>query len=422
MSSNTDLDDLVIRSADGKNNVRLWRIQQKQQLVTTTGDGPQLDSFQRLRTSDPVTLFESSMEVDEQSLLWNDEFTGSGSTSYNTNESSVTLSTGAASSSAIRQSRSYLRYQPGKSLLIFFSFVMGTTATDVTRRVGYFDDDNGVFLEQTDSDIAWVTRSYTTGAAIDTRVTQANWDIDILDGTTDSGVTFDPTLACIGIIDLEWLGVGRVRVGFIINGQVYYAHGFENLGQTKVYMSRASLPIRYEIVSGAGASGSSDLQQICSTVISEGGYIPRGMIRAAGNGTTGRTTSGTPLPLLAIRLRSGYTRAYIQPNQFSVINLSGGTTIFLVQIILRASVTGGSWSQSSEATEINTTGTAVSGGYVVTEQYVEARASYAGLDLGDTTLLNASDFAGTSDIIAVVATAISGTPDAAASLQWREIF
>lgn len=390
-------------------------------ISTRPYDSAALDAFQRSRVSNPVTLFESSMEVDSQTLLWESVVTGSGGSAYNSNQSSVTLTTGAASSSSVRQSYQYVRYQPGKSLMTLFTFVLGARATGVTRRVGYFDSSNGVFLEQTANDIAWVIRSNTTGSSVDTRVVQSQWDVDKLDGTGVSGLTLDETSANIGIVDMEWLGVGRVRAGFVLNGQIYYTHGFENLGVNKVYMSRASLPMRYEIVSGVGASGSSSLVQICSTVISEGGYVPRGMIRAAGTGATHTTVgSVTRLPIVAIRLRSAYLRSMLYPIEAQIANASGSLCHF--DLRMRATVTGGAWTQVSEAVEMNITGTGVSGGYVIGETYADNNKRVGDVDISDTTLVNSASISGTAHIIVLTALSLSGNVNISASLQWREIF
>jgi hypothetical protein len=425
MSTNPDLDDFVVRPiSKQQTSVPILRIQQKTPLVfdSTPTDSFALDAFQRSRVSNPVTLFESSMEVDRQSLLWNDVATGSGASTYNTNQASVSLNTVAISSSFTRTSRQYMRYQPGKSLMVLASFVLGARATGVTRRVGYFDDNNGIYLEQTGDDIAWVVRTSTSGAPVNTRVVQASWNLDVFNGTGTSTLTLSEANANIAFIDLEWLGVGRVRVGFVVNGRIYYVHQFINLGVTMVYMSRASLPVRYSVASSGAASGSSSLVQICSTVISEGGFVPRGMIRATGNGTTTRTVAaGSYLPLVAIRLKSGYTRAALYPISVQVGNNSG--TMSHVQLLVRlTSLTGGAWTSVSEAVEANITATATTGGYVVAESYTDKNVTIASLEIQDATLVNASDATGVADIIAVQAESFSGNIQVSASIQWREIF
>ena len=77
---------------------------------------------------------------------------------------------------------------------------------------------------------------------------------------------------------MQWLGVGRVRVGFNINGVIYYAHYFNNANNLgSVYMSTPNLPVRYEVSS---TGGSVTLDQICCTVQSEGGNSQMGTIRS----------------------------------------------------------------------------------------------------------------------------------------------
>ena len=66
--------------------------------------------------------------------------------------------------------------------------------------------------------------------------------------------------------DFQWLGVGRVRFGVVIDGQFKLfttSTGTNNLDN--VYMKSPNQPVRYEIrsVSG-GASGSFNM--ICSQV------------------------------------------------------------------------------------------------------------------------------------------------------------
>lgn len=399
----------------------MFRLRQELPFLIAPSDGSHVDAFQRWRVSNPVTLFESSMEIDKQPLLWVESNSGTGGNSYNSNQSSVTLTTGGASSTAVRQSRQYIRYQPGKSMLLMFSGTLGTRAVNTTRRIGLFDVSNGIFLEQTDSDIAWVIRTNTSGSPVNAaRVVQSAWNVDTLDGTGASGLILDESEAIIGIIDLEWLGVGRVRVGFVIDGQIYYVQTFTNFGGPIVYMQRASLPVRYEISTGA-SGGNQSLLQICSTVISEGGYIPRGMIRAGGNGTTFVTvTSPTRLPIVALRLKSAYNRALMYPLSLQVANNSNAMCHFDMRV--RATVTGGAWLAVSEAVEINTTGTTVSGGYVIAETFAEKDAAIASLNLAESQLDNASDYAGIADVLVVTALPLSGAVSVAASVQWREIF
>ena len=157
---------------------------------------------------------------------------------------------------------------------------MGAGAANSHQRIGLFDDQNGVFFDQVDGVLGVTIRSYTTGTAVDTHITEASWNIDKMDGTGVSGVTIDTTKTNIFIIDLQWLGVGRVRFGFDIDGMIFWCHEVNNANtRNVVYMSTPRLPIRYEVENTGASSALDDFRQICSTAIAEGvfdsNYFPK---------------------------------------------------------------------------------------------------------------------------------------------------
>ena len=110
-----------------------------------------LDSFGRLRTSNPTGLFESYHEMNASPLLWIGKGTGTGTVTHSPELSSIKLSTGGTASGAkyTYQTRDYHRYQAGKSHLITFSGVLGRPKPNVRTRYGLFDDNNGIFFELT---------------------------------------------------------------------------------------------------------------------------------------------------------------------------------------------------------------------------------------------------------------------------------
>ena len=221
------------------------------QLVSTSSTVPvsiggvNVDAFGRVRSSSPYTLFDSQNRYEKNDLFSETTATG-GTVTYDANASTVELNvTTTSGSEVVRQSYRSFSYQPGKGLLTFNTFVMGAAKTRVRMRVGYFNTQNGVFLERADSDVKFVRRTFTSGVAVDVPVLQANWNGDKLDGTGDSGLTLDLTKAQILWSDFEWLGVGSVRCGFVINGQFIICHTFENANNLdSVYMTTAILPIR----------------------------------------------------------------------------------------------------------------------------------------------------------------------------------
>lgn len=251
------------------------------------------DAFGKLRVSNPFTLIDLKfppLNTGDPDYLKNNlqmiyTTTGGGTAAYG-NSQAVLTQTGIGTSTS--QSRKYCIYQPGKSLLCVASFVFNTsTSTDYASRVGYFDDYNGAFLQYNKSDntVGFVLRSNTIGTASPvngTLYTQPNWNVDRLDGTGNTGILVDFTKAQLLVIDLEWLSVGRVRFGFMVFGKIVYCHKINNLNELSgPYMYTANLPIRYQVVNNT--TGTAVLTQICSTVISEGGYRPSGNLFSIGS-------------------------------------------------------------------------------------------------------------------------------------------
>jgi len=314
--------------------------------------GMQLDAFGRLRTSNPFTLFDSQNRYAADTAFDSSTATG-GTATYVANASAVALTTTTSSgSSAIRQSLRLFPYQPGKSLFTMMTFSMNSAKTGLRQRVGYFGINNGVYLEQNDSTVSMVLRTFTSGSVDNSRfVTQANWNGDPLNGTGTSGITLDLTKTQILFFDFEWLGVGDVRCGFIINGQFIICHTFRNANAISlVYMQTAILPIRYEITNTAATASGSTLQQICCTVMSEGGYEQSSQPYSARQ--TATITVGTSfVPIVSIRLNSSYLGAIVLPADISFLPTATGN--YEVALIKNATLTGATWASTLSAGQVD---------------------------------------------------------------------
>jgi hypothetical protein len=376
------------------------------------------DAFGRLRVSSPYTIFDS-----QNRYRLNDKFSygasGTGAATYLPNESSVRLSCSGVGS-VVAESKRVFAYQPGKSLLVFNTFVMAAGAAGVTQRVGYFSVQNGIYLEKSNGQLRMCKRSYITGSVVDTAVDQSQWNVDRLDGTGASGITLDTTKAQIMFVDIEWLGVGSVRTGFVINGNYYIAHIFNHANLLdSVYMTTARLPIRYELIS-TGASVS--IKQICSSVISEGGYEGFSCTESAGTGISQKRllTAGTYYPMVSIRLDSNRLDSIVLPRQVDV--LSPTVNYYRWVLLLNPSLTGATWSGSSTTGTVNydTGATGLTGGTELQSGYTSSR---------EVAMLNADAFqcqlgrsvAGVSDIITLALTSTANNADVMAQLGWQEI-
>jgi hypothetical protein len=293
-----------------------------------------------------------------------------GNVVYVQNESSFNLNVSSTSgSSVIRQSKTVQAYQPGKSLLTMNTFAMATLKTNLRQRVGYFTTDNGVYFEAVGTTLNLVIRSSTTGVVVEERIPQANWN----GNTLLSGIVLDPTLTQIFWCDIEWLGVGNVRAGFVINGQFIVCHTFQHAnqpGNTTVYMTTASLNPRYEITNTGATSGNSTMKQICSTVISEGGYTPSTTIGYVTNNTvpTRVGSANTVISLCSIRLNPAYPDAVVVPAQLDLLSLDVRYGQF--QLIENATIANASFS--------NVAGSVVQSA-IHTDTITDGKVVYAGL-------------------------------------------
>ena len=289
--------------------------------------GTQLDAFGRLRVSNPVTLFDSQNRYLSGKQFSNVAATG-GNVIYVANESSFNLNVSTANgSSAIQQAKFVQPYQPGKSMLVMESFCMSALQANCRQRVGYFTTNDGIYFEADGTSLYLVIRSSASGAIVEERIAQANWNTNSFSnsvGANPSGINLNPALTNIFWCDIEWLGVGSVRTGFIVNGQFIVAHTFHHAnqsGNTKVYMTTASLNPRYEITNTGTTASNSTLKQICCTVISEGGYTPATTENYVSSGITPtRVATGNAYTALAsIRLNPAYPDAVVLPSQLDLL-------------------------------------------------------------------------------------------------------
>ena len=332
---------------------------------------PNIDAFGRLRVSEPFTLFDSSHRFADNGL-WSTATATGGAATFNSAQGLVDLAVTAASGSEVlRETTKVFSYQPGKSLLVLSTFVMSAAKTNLRQRVGYYGTNNGYYLELDNTTVSFVERSFVTGAVVNTPVAQASWNVDKMDGSGPSGVTLDLTKSQILFMDLEWLGVGTVRIGFVINGNFYVCHKFHHANiLATTYITTASLPLRYEITNTGATSGVSTLKQICSTVLSEGGYQLNGLQQAIGIPvTTPRNLAavGTFYPIVSLRLKTSPDRldGIIICTAISVIATSAGN--YNWQVRASGTTTGGTWTSAgaNSSAEYNITGTSFTGGRIL---------------------------------------------------------
>jgi len=342
-------------------------------------NSPNIDAFGRLRVSTPFTLFDSNHRFADNGL-WSTATATGGTTTFNSAQGLIDLNVTASSGSEIvRETIKVFSYQPGKSLLVLSTFVMSPAKTNLRQRVGYYGAQNGLYVQLNNSTLSFVERSFVTGVVTETVVNQSAWNVDPMNGNGPSGIVLDIAKAQILFMDIEWLGLGTVRMGFVIDGNFYVCHKFHHANLiTSTYITTASLPLRYEITNTGATSGSSTLKQICSSVLSEGGYELRGAQQAVGTPITSPktlTTAGTFYPIVSIRLKSTRLDGIAVATALSAIGNTAAN--FNWQVVAAGTTTGGSWvsAGASSSVEYNLTGASFAGGRVIASGYFTATAS-----------------------------------------------
>lgn len=427
-----------------------------------------MDAFGKLRVSAPNTLLDIRVPGQDASGLGN-----TGTTGYSQNDIQICYNvsgSGGVGATAykvcnnsqndiyvtgnytfINQSRKYCTYQPGKSLLIMATGMMdaigslpnGITGANNTpgmkSKIGYFDDYNGLYFEY-DSDstkkCAICIKSHGE-LKYESPIYQSLWNIDKMNGTGPSGLTLDFTKAQLFVIDLEWLGVGRIRFGFYAYGRIQYCHEILNINQISVgpYTYNINLPIRYELQGQTGHTGA--MIQVCSTVISEGGYTPVGKPFTYQNitGVALSQVSTAEYPLLLIKGGgSNYYHQQIQPTQISIA--SSGTNdilVYYLRMYLPPNTPGSSitWNQISDYSVVegatSVTNYNVNNSILVDSNVIIGRGgvTYSGLSNIFTDLLQiTSDINNNSSILVLSFARINGSGSSTiyGTISWQEIY
>ena len=387
------------------------------------GDNSAIDAFGRLRVSEPETLLDSKFITNKAPYTYDEVLSGSATATFVNGDSLIALSTTAVNDFVIRQTFTHFNYQPGKSIQALFTGLF-EPQTNIIKRIGLFQGSSavpylpldGIYLESSNNTISFHALKQ-EGTASHLSAARADWNVDKLDGTGPSGVTVDFSKAQIFTLDFEWLGLGRVRLGFVVGGQTYYAHYFNNINSlTQPYLTSPNHPVRYEI--RQTGSGSGILKQICSTVMIEGGQENVGTTITA-NVSGGISVDTTLRPLMALRIHPGSVDLVAVLK--TVLFYNTGNTPVHYKVIMNPTITGGSlnnFRQVDGFTDVQfTVGSAslsLSGGFDMIGGYVPSgNAAVAtgsgGQDVGGELARLGSKIDGSPVLIVIAGRALTGT-------------
>lgn len=403
-------------------------------VVISGFSGATSDAFGRLRVSDPYTLFDTQARYFDHGQFASN-ITGTGNVTFLSNQSSFQLSVGSSSGdSVLRETVKTFVYQPGKSQLSLNTFCFATPKTNLRQRVGLFSTTNGVYFENDGTYNYLVIRSSSTG--VEERIRQDYWNTDTLNpayGNNPSGITLNVDRTQIFFADVEWLGVGTVRAGFVIDGAYIICHKFHHAnqaGNTKVYMTTATLPIRYEITNTGATTGNSMMTQICSSIISEGGF----QLSGSGNPRAASHLIGTPVrlpndqsfkPIISIRLKSTNLDAVVIPINYSIIPVA--QSLFQYRVYKKAITSGGSWvsSATDSSVEYNLAPTSLVSGDIAEQTFLNSTNQSTGAPIQEAFTfeyqLEREPFTGVAYEYLIMMATTGTNQDVYASIEWQEI-
>ena len=393
--------------------------------ISLNPDAASTDSFGRLRVSNADYRFDGQLVYTAGSDVWDTWFSTGGTVTYDRTDRLVQL-TATANGTSIFQSHYHAPYTPGRSQLSFTTFTAGTTpGYAAMRRVGYFDGTNGICLEQNwDGNYLNLLSSTNNGTQ---RIAQANWNIDTMLGNGRSGLTLDLTKTQIFGVSMQALYVGRVVVGFDIDGNFWPIHAFTHANKISApYIAQASLPVRYEVRS----SGSNvvTMKGICASVISEGGGPLVDIPGRTFTQSAPTATVSTRRPLLSIRVRELFNQipcnGLVLPQAVSTRN---NTNDILVEIVRNGVLATPVWiyeDVGASIVEYDTSATTITGGspiwsgYSLTSQGLSTPLTN---NMLSRLVVAYSHLLGQGDILSIVATSVSGNAATVCNMTWKEI-
>ena len=394
--------------------------------IISYGDSMSVDSFGRLRTSEPANRLDAEFNYDKLEEIFDEVTNGAGTVTHDANARHLLLEangTGVGDNAAIY---SYpVPYTPGCSQLIELTGVLDYAAIGGGTAQ--------LFL-----------RSNVTGVVTEEVYDQEDWDNPCVDK--------DWSFSQIFVMDFQSLKVGRIRFGLNESGINIPIHEIKNNNKrntgywqtpnlsdyyriyndaTYTYMELGygdddnAIGFRYRITANAAAQ----MTAICCTVKSEGGKDLFDMSRypqSADMGVTPKTVSTSIIPLLSIRQRSTFNS--IANNSIALPEFLSVQTNNPIRLIIYhdCTLTGAVWGNvdtTHSTMEYNTTASALANGHIIVSEYVATSKNIntsANALLGKAVLWHRKN--GNSGILTIAAVRSDSTnASVLCSIKWGEI-
>jgi hypothetical protein len=346
-----------------------------------------LSAFGEVSTISPIPTAQVDFVYGINTLVTAQATTGSGSVS-SANQLLTVDTTAASSSSAQLTSERYLNYRPGQGALARFtaSFTSGGAANS-TQLAGIGDPsaNNGFFFGYDGTSFGICRISGGT----ETWVSQANWNIDVCDGTNGStnksGINLDVSKINVFEIRYQYLGAGNIFFGIEnpVTGLFSPVHQIKFAGaNTTTSVEQPSLNLMWRVVNTTNAT-SIAVKGASGALFVEGISKVTGPEHARENNKATITTETNIFTLRNATTYNGKTnRAYARLKTIAVAANKGGSISGLAVLKVTKNTTlGGSPSYTTtngstaddgvtitsgqSVTSYDTAGTTLSGGNVL---------------------------------------------------------
>jgi len=282
--------------------------------------GPSGSMFGEIITTERTPIVELNSIYGASALRDITTVANDGTVSSSNGEILLTTSATASGSAQI-DSAERGRYIPGYGGEVGLGIRIPTAATGLqVAQWGLRSGDDGVYFGQ-DADGLFVAR---ISGGTETKVRQADWNIDTLDGAGVSGVTLDPSEGVICKIKFSWYGYGQILYGIAAvrdDKQTFIpCHSSKVSGSLSI--QTPNLPIYAKVTNGG--TETTYVMAIGGRQYSiVGKYTPR--IRYTGQERGSVATSTTAEPLVSFQTK------YLQ-RPLAAARLSGPNTCKLARL------------------------------------------------------------------------------------------
>ena len=379
-------------------------------------------AFGELETVDPTPVVQADFVYNVNADMVDSTVTGSGTVTQ-ASAMVVLETTAATSSSAMVETKRYLKYRPGQGCHIRGTALFTTGVANSEQLFGCGDSQDGLFFGYDGTSFGIMSRNN----SVDTWVAQADWNKDKMDGTggasNPTGQNLDPTKGNVYQISFQWLGFGYIEfaVEDSSTGRFVPVHALQYANANTVpSLLNPSFPILWSVENTTNNTNITLKGASCVGEI-EGKIVYLGPTNAIGNSKTAVTTVFTNI--LTIRNKSTYqsvtNRTPIIPLKYS-ISVDGNKPAEFQ--LIKNTTLGGTPSYTDISTntsvvDYDTAGTTITGGQVIDFGTLGATGTVSESGTATTDIIVLP-----GDTLTIAVRATATTTDATVAIRWVEDF